>query len=294
MSNAAQSPFVARPSRRGGFTLFELLIVIGIIALLLSLLLPALNRARESAHQVTCLAHLRQVTAAIMAYVNDNDGTFPGAGGGLFTPTAQGDANDWLWWRAGSAGQKYTIDNIGNGGIGPYLHLSSTDPSSLSVLRCPSDDVSSRPKSSGMVAAYPFSYVINPWVATTGMLQPGQVRTLRQVKDSSQKILIYEENPQTIDDAAGNLMPLPRNPNPGLLAMRHDWAMHRFADGVKDVPSAAAASTTNPPTPQVPFLEGKGNAGFCDGHGEFISRQDAHSKAHYAPDSNDPAFTAVP
>jgi prepilin-type N-terminal cleavage/methylation domain-containing protein/prepilin-type processing-associated H-X9-DG protein len=67
----------------GGFTLVELLIVIGIIGLLIALLLPTANRARESARRVQCLANIRQLTAAVLAYVADDPGQcLPDAGSG--------------------------------------------------------------------------------------------------------------------------------------------------------------------------------------------------------------------
>ncbi len=61
------------------FTLVELLVVIGIIALLISILLPALNRARDAANTIACQANLRSIGQATAIYLSENKGAIPGS-----------------------------------------------------------------------------------------------------------------------------------------------------------------------------------------------------------------------
>jgi len=72
-----QNPLRPGPPARGGFTLIELLLVIAIIAILASLLMPALGTARQEADSLACASNLRAIGAACQLYLQDNNNIYP-------------------------------------------------------------------------------------------------------------------------------------------------------------------------------------------------------------------------
>lgn len=119
-------------ARKNAFTLVELLVVIGIIAVLISVLLPALNKARSQANVVKCASNIRQLAQALVNYSSENKGRFPPNIGALIPtpPAGQPTANQW-----------FDVDRIGR-----YLPK-GTQPSATSLnptigggaFLCPTD-----------------------------------------------------------------------------------------------------------------------------------------------------------
>jgi prepilin-type N-terminal cleavage/methylation domain-containing protein/prepilin-type processing-associated H-X9-DG protein len=82
--------------RKGGFTLAELLVVIGIVAVLTAVLLPALGKVRDSAKTIKCLSNLRQIGAAIQMYASDHNGCLvPGDYIGYVDDYSHPGAGNW-------------------------------------------------------------------------------------------------------------------------------------------------------------------------------------------------------
>jgi prepilin-type N-terminal cleavage/methylation domain-containing protein/prepilin-type processing-associated H-X9-DG protein len=248
---------------RKAFTLVELLVVIGIIALLLSILLPSLNRAREAATQIKCLSNLRTLGMALVMYNNDNRGRYPATG------VIRQNPDDWVFWEAGR--------DIDQSAITRYLGRQGQ--LNIALLRCPSDyNIDQRILSGKCGVSYSVNWMIceprdytnrskfpleasGAWSAYPGgdqRLWPNLVNT--HIRDPANVILAIDESSATIDDSG--------------------WAPQHWAS---DKMNAISNRHDRRGEDNTRANAGRGNVVFCDGHGEFIPRLDGLQKEHYDP-----------
>lgn len=122
--------------RHSGFTLVELLVVIGIIALLISLLMPALQRARGAALNVKCQNNMRQLGMAVHFYANANKLYLPGLDMGYHAPPTGYKSDYRRWWTAIVNGRY--MSGLGEVPANATDQLWRVDRPS-SVWMCPSD-----------------------------------------------------------------------------------------------------------------------------------------------------------
>lgn len=230
--------------RRRGFTLVEILIVMGLIAVLIAILIPAITKARQMSQRAVCLAHLRSLGTAFIAYANDNETFLPAA-----AKTGDPLPEDWIYWQPMRTGQS------------PFAKYAGAD---LSIYRCPSDDYAARE-----AQGYAYSYAMN--AAMTPIPSGGTHAyglPLRKIKGANLKILAFDESGSSIDDGYGVLDQSAAKPE--WTALRHD-------------PSRIDPDKAFDPVKGNTNLGARCNVVFCDGHADWVTRGEAQSQPFYDP-----------
>jgi prepilin-type N-terminal cleavage/methylation domain-containing protein/prepilin-type processing-associated H-X9-DG protein len=166
-------------SRRNAFTLIELLVVIAVIAVLMAILMPALNRAREQGKRASCLSNLKQLALSWNLYADDFEGRLVNANTGTAAPTINKEKGCWVYWSDPStATEEQRRNDIRTGLLYPYCP-------NVSLYKCPTGV-------RGEVVTYSIPDTMNGYYYIPGA--QAQIKTLRtQIRNLTEQIIFLDE-----------------------------------------------------------------------------------------------------
>lgn len=229
-------------TRRKAFTLVELLVVIAIIALLMAILLPALQRAKEQGKTVVCRNQLRQYGVMQRMYLDDFDGRFASAWYWLFKPGSEGGP-----WPEGTP----------DGPLWPYIKNEKMN-------LCPSFKLQG--EALGRNPRY--SYSANGWLGAGGFFGKNATVNEFQVKQPATIFMFSEENPWRPTRGSDNVLL-------GNYDLNDNGLYIDPPPGVRD------CFATYHNIPQKNRNEGWANLVFVDGHCEKIIAEDQKDGGNY-------------
>ena len=269
----------SNPKSGRAFTLIELLVVIAIIAILASLILPALARAKARAQGSFCLNNTRQLLVAWMIYADEHNGELaynlaksarittavPAVGGPTMAANWVNNVLDWGTNDPDDTNMAAVVET----GLGPYTSKTAA------LYRCPSDNVVSQAQQNAGWAGRVRSYSMNAMVGDAGSFTSTGVNLnnsnyvqffkVFNIPRPADVFVFLDEHPDSIDD--GYFLDTENDDTPtwtDLPASYHDGAASfSFADGHgelhrwhnKSTVQPARAYGINPPLP-MPITDG--------------------------------------